>query len=121
MSVNCIMHLVLHLSKELLCRFCCAVVIKGCGIDIRYLLIESTLRQTDLANLLKQAVKVFCRKHRTTIFQSLIIHDPSFDGVVLYDAIGPLTKLHCSLIIYLESNSNNHLKIIMLCITSDLA
>ena len=34
--------------------------------------------------------------------------------------IGPLAKLHRSLIINLESNSDNHLKIIMLCITSHL-
>ena len=66
--MNCIMHLVLHLGKELLCRFCRAVIIKSCGIDIRYLLIESTLRQTDLTNLLKQAIKVFCCKYGATIF-----------------------------------------------------
>ena len=121
MSVNCIMHLILHLGKKLLCRFCRAVIINGCGIDIRYLLIESTLRQTDLTNLLKQTIKVFCCEHRTAIFQALVIHNPAFDGVVLYDTIGPFTKLHCSFIIYLESNRNNHLKIIMFRITSDLA
>ena len=120
MSMNCIMHLVLNLCKELLCCFCCPIIIKSCGIDIGYLLVKSTLKETDLTNLLKQAVKVFYCKHRATIFQAFIIHDPAFDGVVLHNAIGPLTKLHCSLIINLESNRNNHLKIIMLCITSHL-
>ena len=115
MSMNRIMHLVLDLCKKLLCRFCCAVIIKCCGIDVRYLLIESTLRQTDLTNLLKQTIKVFRCEHRTTIFQALVIHDPSFDGIVLCNLIYPFTELHRTLRIDLESNSNYHLQGIVIC------
>ena len=114
------MHLVLNLCKELLCCFCCSVIIKSCSIDVRYFLIKSPLRETDLTNLLKQAVKVFYCKHRATIFQAFVIHDPAFNSVVFHDTIGPLAELHRSLIINLESDRNNHLKIIMLCITSHL-
>ena len=115
MSVNCIVHLVLHFCKKLLCCFRCSVIIKSCSIDICYLLIKSTLRETDFSNLLKQMVEIFYCEHRANIFQAFIIHDSTFDGVVLYDAIGSLAKLYCSLIINLESNRNNHLKIILLC------
>ena len=109
----------LHNFNHFTC-FCCSVIIKSCRIDVCYLLIKSALRETDFTNLLKQAVKVLCRKHRTTILQTLIIQDPAFDGVVLHNAVGPLTKLHCTLVIHLKADSDDHLKIIMLCITRHL-
>ena len=53
-------------------------------------------------------------------YASCFVYGSAFDGVVLDNTIGPLTKLYSSLIIHLESNRNNHLKIIMLRITSHL-
>lgn len=44
-------------------------IIKSCGIDVRYLLIKPTFRQTDFTNLFKQTVKIFCRKYRTPFFR----------------------------------------------------
>ena len=120
MSVNCIMHFILYLGKELLSCLRGSVIIKRCRINVCYLLIKPTLGQTDFSNLLKQTVEVFYCKHGATIFQTLIIHDPAFDGVVLHDTIGPLAKLHCSLIIHFKADCDNHLKIIVLCITSHL-
>ena len=118
--MNCIMHLVLNLGKKLLGCFCCSVIIKSCRIDVCYLLIKSALRETNFTNLLKQTVEIFYCKYGATIFQTLIIQDPALDGVVLHDAVGPLTKLHCTLIIHFKADSDDHLKIIMLCITRHL-
>ena len=120
MSVNCIMHLVLNLCKELLCCFCCSVIIKCCCINVCYLLVKPTFGQTDFSNLLKQTAEVFYCKHRATIFQTLIIHGPAFNCVVPHNTIGPLAELYRSLIIHLKADCNNHLKIIVLCITSHL-
>lgn len=88
--------------------------------NICYLLVKSTLRQTDFSDLLQQPVEIFCCKHGTTILQTLVIHSPAFDGVILYDTVGSFTKLYSSLIIHFKANCDNHLKIVMLRITSYL-
>ena len=65
----------LHNFNHFTC-FCCSVIIKSCRIDVCYLLIKSTLRDADFTNLLKQTVEIFYCKYGTTIFQTLIIHNP---------------------------------------------
>lgn len=56
-----------------------------------------------------------------SVFQSLIIHDPAFDGIVLCNMVYPFTKLYRPLGIDLKAYGNDHLKIIVLGIACDLA
>lgn len=55
------------------------------------------------------------------VLQPLVIHDPALDGVVFYNGICPAPKLYCPLVVDLESHSNNHLEIVMLDISANLA
>lgn len=45
MTMHRIMHLILHLCKELLCRFGCSIIIKSRGVDI--LFSDKTYAQTN--------------------------------------------------------------------------
>ena len=41
-----IVHLILHHLEEEACRWCIAIVINSCSVDIRQFLIETLLRKT---------------------------------------------------------------------------
>ena len=55
-----------------------------------------------------------------TFFQAFCIHRPALNGVVFHDLPRPLAKLYRPLIIHLETNGNNHLKIVVILAAADL-
>ena len=55
------------------------------------------------------------------VLQPLVIHDPALDGVVLHDGVGPAAELNSSLIVDLEAYGNDHLEIVVLDISANLA
>lgn len=50
---------------------------------------------------------------RTAVFQSLVVHDPALDGVVLDDGVGPLAKLDGPFIVDFKAHSDHHLQAVV--------
>ena len=113
MTMNCKMHFILYGFKEQPRCFCIFIIIKCGRIQIRDLLIELALRQSNLPNLLQLPIKVFICEHMS-FFQAFLIHGPALDGMVFHDLPRPFAKLHRTGIIDLKSNSDDHLKRVML-------
>ena len=118
-AVNGKVHFVLHGPEELPGRLGVLIVVKRRGIQVGDLLIEFSLRQSNLADLLQLPLKVLVREHMT-LFQALHIHSPALNGMVLDDLSGPLAELHCTLVVYLEANGDDHLEIIVVLTAADL-
>ena len=55
-----------------------------------------------------------------TFFQAFHIHRPALDGVVFHDLSRPLAELYRPLVIHLEPNGNNHLKVVVVLGAADL-
>ena len=53
-------------------------------------------------------------------FQTVNIHRPALNGIVLDDLPRPLAKLHGALIVHLEADGNDHLQIVVRDLTIDL-
>lgn len=71
------------------------------------------MKTSYLTNLLKKLLKIVFCKNRSAILETFIIHDPALDGEVLDYAIGPFSELYSTLIVDIETDSNDHLEIIM--------
>lgn len=112
MSVNSPVHLVLHCLKKSSCSLRILVIVKGCGIKVSDFLIKFTLRKTNLTDILQLSLKIFIREHMP-LLQTFLVHCPALDGIILYDLPRPFTEANSTVIINLETNSNNHLEIIV--------
>lgn len=111
--VNCPVELVLYLCKKILRDFGRFVVIQGGFVYVRDFLIEPTLGKTHLTNPLQQVVGVLLREYRSAIFQPPVIPDPTLNGVVFDDEICPLPELNGTVIIDLEIDGNDYLRIVV--------
>ena len=78
-------------------------------------LIEFSLRQANLPNLLQLPLKVFIGEHMA-FFQPVNIHCPTLNSMVFDDLSRPFAELHSPLIVHLEAYGNNRLQVIMVCI-----
>ena len=118
--MHAVMHLVLHRREKALGGLCRRIVIDGRSVNVRNLLVETTFRQTNLADALQLFLEIVLRKHSTAPFQPLVVHHPSLYGVVLDNRIRPLAELYGTLVIDLEAHGDNHLETIMFHFAADL-
>ena len=109
MSVNSKVHLILDLGKKLFGRLRRPVVVKSCGVNISYLLIEFPLGQPNFPNLFQLFFEIFLCQNSAAILQPLLVHDPALNRVVFDDGIGPFTELNSTFIVHFKANRNNHL------------
>ena len=72
-------------------------------------LIELALGHPDLTNLFQQVVEVFFREYASAVLQTVTVHGPTLDGVILDNAVSPLAELDGPVIVDLEANCNDHL------------
>ena len=113
-SVYCVIHLILNRDIK---PFGCSsrlVIINCGGVKIRDLLIKLPLTGPDFTAPLQLLVKILIRQ-KSAHLQSLIIHDPTLDGVLLRNIVDPLTKLDSPLRIDLKANCDDHLQPIVFC------
>ena len=82
MSMNSIVHLILHHLEEESCRWRITIVIDSCRIDVRQFLIEPSLRKTNLTNLCQQVFKVVLIQERS-ILHSFPVQHITTNGVNL--------------------------------------
>ena len=113
MPVDGKVHFVLYRLKKQPCCFGVLVVVKGCCVQVGNFLIKFPLRQADFPDILQLAVKVFICEHMA-LFQTFLIHRPALDRIILHDLPRPLSELDSPLIVHLESDSDNHLEVIVI-------
>ena len=102
------MHFVLDgLEKQASC-LCVFVIVKRSSVQVCHFLIEFSLRQANLPNLLQLPLKVFVGEHMA-FFQPLHIHRPTLNSMVFDDLSRPFAELHSPLVIHLEAYGNNEL------------
>ena len=121
MAMHGIMHLVLHLCKELFCGQRIAVIIQRSGVNVSEFLVEVALRNANFPDTLQLLFKVFLGQDCAAVFQALFVHRPPLDGVLLHDLICPDTEPHRPLVVHLEADRNNHLQIIVVHAASNLS
>ena len=114
MTMDRIMHFILHFCKEIFCCQCITVIVQSCCIDVGKLLIEIAFRDTNFPDTLQLLFKILFCQNCTAIFQAFFIHCPALDRVLLYDLVCPNTKAYCPLVVYFEPDCNNRLQIIMI-------
>ena len=121
MAMHGIVHLILHLRKELFCGQCIAVIIQRSSVNISEFLVEVALRNANFPDALQLLFKVFLGQDCAAVFQTFFIHGPALDSILLHDLICPDTKPHRPLVIHLEADRNNHLQIIVVHAASNLS
>ena len=120
MAMHSIVHLVLHLCKELFCGQRVAVIIQRSSVNVSEFLVEIALRNADLPDTLQLLFKVFLGQDCATVFQAFFVHCPALDSILLHDLICPDTEPHRPLVVHLEADGNNCLKIIVSHLTRNL-
>ncbi|MCY1377124.1 hypothetical protein D9M69_646740 [compost metagenome] len=91
-AVNGKVQLVLNFGKKSLSGRRIAVVVHRRGVDVRHLLVKLSLRESDLAYLGQQLLKVV-HIQKATVLQTLLVEHKALDGEFTQHACGPLAKL----------------------------
>jgi hypothetical protein len=90
------------------------IVVHGGRVDVRDLLVELALAQTDLADALELFLEVFFAKDGAVTFQALVVHRVALDREGLDDAGGPFAELHGALGVYLVADGDDGGEVVVL-------
>ena len=91
-SVDCIVHFVLHRGVESLCRGGVFVVVNRRRIKVCYFLIEFPFACAYFTHTLKLLFKIFIGEVCSPL-QPFFVHYPSFDGVFAGYLVDPFSEL----------------------------
>ena len=101
-----------HRIKFLCCRSQTVVVYTTLGIDIGYLLPDTTLAGANRTNPLKKFAEVVSPENGIALFQTIIIKYKAFTNKFVENPGCPLAKKRSSLTINAVSNTDNSIEIV---------
>ena len=97
------------------------VVVECRGVDVGYFLVEAAFGEADLADFLEELVEVTRGEARAAVLEALVIHGPTFDGVVADNGVGPFPKLDGARAADLETDGDDGLKAVVCHLAGDWA
>ena len=115
MTVNGKVHLVLNRGIKSLGGKSRPIIVQSGGIEVGDLLIELAFTGSDLSNPFQLFIKIFIGQQSAS-FEPLVIHDPAFDRVSKRNGVDPLAELNRPFGIDFETDSNDHLQVVVICV-----
>ena len=110
--LNGLVEFLLHLREEQTGRLGRLIEIQRSSIDVGDLLVEPVLRHPDLPDLFQQAVEIFFREYVAAVLQTVAVHGPVLDRIILDDNVVPLAELNRPVAVDLETHGDDGLQIV---------
>ena len=111
MTMNSVMHLILHLLEEQSSSGRITIVIDACSVNIRQLLIETPLAEANLADFSQQMLEIVLANKRT-VLHALLVNHISADGKLPQNKRTPLPELRGPGTVYTIADTYDGIEII---------
>lgn len=111
MTMNCVVHLILHLLEEQSGSGRITIVIYARSVNIRQLLIETPLAETYLTDFSQQMLEIVLA-YKRTVLHALLVNHISPDGKLTQNKSTPLPELRSAGTVYPISDADNGIEIV---------